>query len=188
MKNKTQLAEVQQLQKIAGLLRMNESYDWTWTSTRTDQPRNSAQSKPESPVKKFSDRNNNLRISDILQNRLQNTKNHVLYFAKSYFEDYDFDKKNYEKSGKNHDLQSLKKSLINSIETNIQEYFFDKLQRKYNISPSNPEQYFQEIPSMVDKITSGLPNDPTPEQVAKLWPEFRGMLNQMFKQYEKLTK
>jgi len=170
--------------KIANILK--EDFKWNWTSTRTDRLPNSTQSKPESPVKNSSDKNNNLQIGDILQNRLQNTKNHVLYSAKSYFENYDYYKKKYEENGKNYDLQSFRNDLIRSIKNNIQEYFFDKLKRKYNISLPNSEQYFQQITPAVDKIISKLPNNSTSEQVADQYRHFRFEINRMFERYEEL--
>lgn len=160
--------------------------DYKWTSTRTDQYPTSTQNRPKEPVTKVSGNDSSLWDDDIVKNRFERMKSRVYYDAKSKFLEYDKMKGYYTKPGEKYDLQAFKKILLHSIESNITQYFFDQLKKKYNITFS--KQYFQEVPSLVDKITSKLPNDPSSEQVSRLWPEFKSMLHQMFKSNENLGR
>ena len=174
---------------LAGFIEDNLEEDFKWTSTRTDTYDKPKEPKPQIPSNKSPQANTSFWQDYRVKNRLGNTRNQVIQAARSLFRNYDYYKKNYEKKGEAYNLEVLKKDLVRSIENNIQEYFFDKLKRKHNITIPNREQYFQGIPAMVEELLNKLPNDPTEEQLWYLWlTEFSFRLKEMFKQYEKLGK
>jgi hypothetical protein len=160
-----------------------------WTSTRTDTYDKPKETNPEITLKKSPQANTSFWQDYRIKNRLGNTKKQVVSAAVNFFRSYNYYKKQYEKKGESYDLDALKKDIIQSIENNIQHYFFDKLERKYNITIPNREKYFQGIPAMVEEILNKLPNNPTEEQLWHLWlTEFSFRLKEMFKQYEKLGR
>jgi hypothetical protein len=158
----------------------NENY--TWTSTRTDQLPNSSQNKPEAPVNRYPTTDRELWKSDVVKNRFERMKKRLYYDVKNSI--LDFIKYKHLSPPENFNKSNLKRYILNTIQYDINEYFFNKLKKKHNITFS--EKYFQEVPSIVDTIINKVSDNITQEEINKLWPEFRSKLRQMFNRYEYL--